>query len=171
MTLQLGKHSYGNIHVKVWSQPNVVVHSGAYCSFAGNIRIIVDGNHPTDTFTSYPFASLFPDVPPNNYGKGVPVIGNDVWIGEDATIHSGVTIGDGAVVAGQSVVSRSVPPYAIVAGNPARVVKYRFSPENIAGLLEVKWWELPEEFIRTLVPISKDIEAVIAACRNYRSTR
>jgi hypothetical protein len=132
---------------------------------------MIDGNHRTDTFSSYPFLRLFPEAQANNYGKGAPVIGNDVWIGGDTTIHSGVTIGDGAVIAGQSVVARSVPPYAIVAGNPAKVVKYRFDDETIAGLLEVKWWELPEEFIRTLIPISMDIDAVIAACRNYRRAR
>ena len=171
MSFVAGKHTYGAPSIKVWSQPNVVVRSGAYCSLASNIRIIIDGNHRTDTFTTYPFARLFPEAGANNYGKGVPVIGNDVWISDDVTIHSGVTLGDGCVVAGQSVVTRSVPPYAVVAGNPARVVKYRFDPETIAALLEVKWWNLPDDFIRTLVPISADVQEVIRRCRDYNNAK
>lgn len=169
MTLQLGRHSYGNIEIRTWTQRDVIVRTGAYCSFGGNIRMIIDGNHRTDTFSSYPFHRLYPDVRPNNYGKHVPNIGNDVWIGSDATIYSGVDIGDGAVIAGQSVVTKSVPPYAIVAGNPAKIVKYRFDSETIDKLLEVKWWDLPDEFIHNqLIPVGDAIQKVIDRCRRYR---
>lgn len=169
MSIQRGRHTYGDIHIHVWSQPAVVVQTGAFCSFAANIRAIIDGNHRIDTFSSYPFHRIFPEIPPNNYGKSIPVIGNDVWIGSDVTIYSGVTIGDGAVVAGQSVVTNPVPPYAVVAGNPARIVKYRFDEQTIQDLLEVKWWELPDSFIRTLP--HTDIREVIQRCRNYRSCK
>ena len=117
------------------------------------------------------FARLFPEARPNNWGKANPVIGNDVWIGRDVTIYSGVTIGDGAVIAGQSVVTQSVPPYAVVAGNPARIVKYRFDAETIAALLEVKWWDLPDDVLRTLIPFEDDVQTVIQKCRDYRSAR
>jgi len=169
MSLQKGRHSYGDIRVQVWSRPNVVVTTGAFCSFASDIRILIDGNHRTDTFSTYPFNRLFPEVPPNNWGKETPTIGNDVWIGRDVVIYSGVTIGDGAVVAGQSVVTKPVPPYAIVAGNPARIVKYRFDEQTIRDLLEIKWWNLPDEFIRTrLAPVERDIREVIRRCREYQ---
>jgi acetyltransferase-like isoleucine patch superfamily enzyme len=171
MSFVRGRHSYGDIHLHIWSQPNVVVESGAFCSFGPNIRMMIDGNHPTDTFSSYPFKRIFPDVDANNFGKTIPKIGNDVWIGSDVTIYSGVTIGDGAVIAGQSVVTKFVPPYAVVAGNPARVVKYRFDEQTIQDLLEVKWWELPDSFIRTLIDVNKDIPEVIRRCRDYRSAK
>jgi lipopolysaccharide biosynthesis protein len=130
--------------------------------------MIIDGNHRTETFSTFPFKSIFPEVDANNYGKYIPEIGNDVWIGNDVTIYSGLTIGDGAVIAGQSVVTNTVPPYAIVAGNPARIVKYRFDEDTIRDLLEVKWWELPESFIRSLVDIDSDIKEVIRRCRDWR---
>ena len=171
MTLQLGRHSYGTLTVHVWSRPSVVVRTGAFCSFAPNINVYVDGNHRIDTFSTYPFARLFPEAPPNNWGKDAPEIGNDVWIGRDVSIYSGVTIGDGAVIAGQSVVTKSVPPYAVVAGNPARVVKYRFDEATIADLLDVKWWDLPEDVLRTLLPVQDDVQEVIRVCRAYTKAR
>lgn len=171
MSVQKGRHTYGDLQLNVWSRPNVVVKTGAFCSFGPNIRIIIDGNHRIDTFSTYPLVALFPEVPPNNWGKETPTIGNDVWIGSDVTIYSGVTIGDGAVIAGQSVVTKPVPPYAVVGGNPAKVLKYRFDDAIIQDLLDVKWWELPDEFIHTLCCVDTDIEEVIRRCRNYRSAR
>jgi acetyltransferase-like isoleucine patch superfamily enzyme len=130
---------------------------------------MIDGNHWIDTFSTYPFAMLFPDAPANNWGKETPTIGNDVWIGRDVVIHSGVSIGNGAVIASQSVVTKPVPPYAVVAGNPARLVKYRFDEKTIAELEEVKWWDLPDECIQTLVPFQHDVQTVIERCRQYRN--
>lgn len=76
-----------------------------------------------------------------------PIIGNDVWIGANAIILQGVTIGDGAIIAAGAVVTKDVPPYAIVGGVPAKVIKYRFSDEVILKLLQIKWWDKPEEWI------------------------
>jgi acetyltransferase-like isoleucine patch superfamily enzyme len=82
------------------------------------------------------------------YSKGIIEIGNDVWIGTSAIILSGVKIGHGAVVAAGSIVTKSVPPYAIVGGNPAKIIKYRLSEEKIEELLEMKWWDWSEEKIK-----------------------
>lgn len=169
--LKTGRHTYGTIHVHTWSRPDAVVTTGAFCSFGPNINAYIDGNHFIDTFSTYPFARLFPEAPPNNWGKSNPTIGNDVWIGRDVTIYSGVDIGDGAVIAGQSVVTKSVPPYAVVAGNPARIVKYRFDEDTIREFLEVKWWDLPDSFLRTLVPHQSNVQDVLRRCRDYRSAK
>ena len=83
--------------------------------------------------------------------KGPTRIGNDVWIGDGATILSGVTIGDGAVVGARAVVAQDVPPYHVVAGNPAREVRARFAPEVVAALLRIRWWDWPLDGIRAQV--------------------
>lgn len=119
---------------------------GRYCSIAADVRFIMNGgNHPTDWLTTYPFPifgqgweSAMPDSWP---ARGDTVVGNDVWIGYGATIMPGVKIGDGAIVATASVVTKDVPPYAIVGGNPAAVIRYRFDESTIARLLSVRWWD------------------------------
>ena len=121
---------------------------------------------------TFPFREIFKwdEIPAGNYGKETPTVGNDVWIASDATIYSGVHIGDGAVNGGQSVVTKSVPPYAIVAGNPARIVKYRFTEDIIKELLELKWWDLPLEVIREkLIPKFDNMEEFIIELKKLRS--
>ncbi|WP_308462078.1 CatB-related O-acetyltransferase [Mesorhizobium sp. INR15] len=81
--------------------------------------------------------------------KGPIRIGNDVWIGRRAIILSGVTIGDGAVIGAGAVVSKDVPPYAVVVGNPAALVRYRFNSGQIASLLEIRWWDWEDDLIKT----------------------
>jgi virginiamycin A acetyltransferase len=118
---------------------------GKFCSIATGVRFLMNGgNHQVATMSSYPF-SIFgsgwegaaPAAWPN---KGDTRVGNDVWIGFGATILPGVTIGDGAVIGSLSVVTGDVPPYAIVGGNPARVIRHRFDEATIARLLALQWW-------------------------------
>jgi chloramphenicol O-acetyltransferase type B len=99
--------------------------------------------------------------------RGDIVIGSDVWVTFGSYVLSGVTIGDGAVVASGAVISKDVPPYAIVGGNPAKLIKYRHTEEQIAALLEIKWWDWPEDEIRKAVPYlaSEDVDAFIAYAR------
>jgi acetyltransferase-like isoleucine patch superfamily enzyme len=127
---------------------------GKFCSIADNVVIVTDG-HRTDWITMYPFNCMAVEKWPEVRGitghpacKGDVVIGNDVWIGHGATILAGVTIGDGAVIAARAVVAGDVAPYAIVGGVPAREIKKRFPPETVSKLLELKWWDWPEEKIR-----------------------
>lgn len=119
---------------------------GKFCSIATGVRFLMNGgNHQVATMSSYPFSifgsgweSAAPAAWPN---KGDTRVGNDVWIGFGATIMPGVTIGDGAVIGSLSVVTGDVPPYAIVGGNPARLIRQRFDDATIARLLALRWWE------------------------------
>lgn len=115
---------------------------------------------PYDFSSDWPRAKGMGGYP---LGKGDVMIGNDVWIGYGATILSGVTIGDGAVVAARAVVTRDVEPYAIVAGNPARVVRKRFDDDTIRALLQIRWWDWPvhriQENVRELA--TSDLSAIL----------
>ncbi|WP_299066077.1 CatB-related O-acetyltransferase [uncultured Polaribacter sp.] len=119
---------------------------GKFCMIASDVKFIMNGaNHLTDSLSTYPFA-IFGNGWENamdgkNYPKKGDInIGNDVWIGYNATIMAGVTIGDGAIIATNSTVIKDVEPYSIVGGNPAKEIKKRFSKEIIRKLLELKWW-------------------------------
>jgi acetyltransferase-like isoleucine patch superfamily enzyme len=152
--MELGKYSYGtqNIAVFSWGEP-ATIKIGAFCSIASKCEIFIGGNHHMDTITTYPFGMIntqtfsHPNVRMSPLTKGDVIIGNDVWIGHGVTIMSGVKIGDGAVIATNSHVVKDVPPYSIVGGNPAKVIRYRFTDDQIKDLLEVKWWEWQDSVI------------------------
>lgn len=148
-----------------------VVRIGNYSSIAEDISFWVDGNHRIDTASSFPFweRNNIRTGIKNGWGKGAPKVGHDVWIGSKCMVMSGVTIGDGAVVAGGSVVAKDVPPYAVVAGNPAIVKRYRFDEETIRQFQECQWWDLPHDYvIRELVPVQGDVPAWIEKAMAYR---
>lgn len=146
---------------------------GRYGSIADGVEILLGGNHRTDWATTYPFPAL-PGLWPAAIGmsghdatRGDVAIGHDVWLGSQAMIMSGVTIGHGAVVAARAVVTRDVPPYAIVAGNPAKVVRLRLPEAQVEALLASRWWELPPERVSQLLSLlmSERIDALAAAVR------
>jgi len=126
---------------------------GNYCSIGSGTVFIMAGNqgHRTDWISTFPFhfqANIFKNSK-NPYKKsGDTVVGHDVWIGSEAMIMAGVTIGSGAVIASRAVITKDVEPYAIVGGNPAKVIKYRFSVEEIEKLLKLKWWDWSEEKVK-----------------------
>jgi acetyltransferase-like isoleucine patch superfamily enzyme len=121
---------------------------GSYTSIASNVKIMLEqGRHHHDWVTTYPWMHVAEDIQSPPVTNGDVVIGSDVWIGFDALILSGITIGHGAIVGARAVVSRSVEPYSIVAGNPARHIRYRF-PESVRGaLLKIRWWDWPHDEI------------------------
>ena len=146
----LGEWSYGRPRVLEWGEGGELS-IGRFCSIAEEVTILLGGEHRTDWVSTYPFAEMTgADVPGTGHprSKGKVAIGHDVWIGRGALILSGVTLSSGCVVGAHAVVSKSVPPYAIVAGNPARVVRMRFDEGTIAALLETAWWDWPIERIR-----------------------
>lgn len=171
MATSIGKHTYGANNLNVmWRSEEAQLRIGDYCSLAKNITIMLGGNHRTDWISTYPFMVFLPtakDIVGHPSTKGNVIIGNDVWIGTNTTILSGVTIGDGAVIGMNSTVSKDVPPYAIVVGNPARIIKYRFTSDQIEKLLQIKWWNKDEEWINQNCHLlcSSDIDKFIDMCK------
>lgn len=155
--VQIGRHTYGTPIVHSWVSVDgrmrqggrVVI--GSFTSMAADVQILTGGEHITSRVTTSPLRNLLdlPGVDTDGHPatKGDVEIGNDVWIGTEAMILSGVRIGDGAVIGARALVSADVEPYAVVAGNPARLVRYRFEPDVIAALLRLRWWEWSDEVI------------------------
>lgn len=133
---------------------------GKFCSIACGAKFIFNcANHSLKSLSTYTFPLFFEewDLPKSEVAsawdnKGDIVVGNDVWIGYDAVIMAGVTIGDGAIIGTRALVTRDVEPYSIVGGVPAKEIRKRFSPEIIAKLMELKWWNWPIEKIRKYIP-------------------
>ncbi len=127
------------------------VYIGRYCSFAYDVKIIASGEHDYRAVANFPFYAHFLNkgVERDTFTKGEVRIGNDVWIGARATILSGVEIGDGAVVAAGAVVTKNIPPYAIVGGVPAKLIKYRFPEEVVNDLLKIKWWNWSDANVKS----------------------
>lgn len=157
--VSVGRFTYGasNIFIHTWVEPETL-QIGRYCSIAGNVQVYMGGSHRTDWISTYPFGTIYhdylksPRVPGHPKSNGDVVIGHDVWIGHGATIMSGVKVGNGAVIGANAHVVRDVPPYSIVSGNPAQVVRQRFSPEVVECLLAWSWWEFSHQDVDKLVP-------------------
>lgn len=129
---------------------------GKFCSIACGAKFLfASANHTQTSLSTYPFPIFFEEwgLRVQNIAtawdhKGDILIGNDVWIGYEAVIMAGVTVGDGVIIGARAVVTKDVPPYTIVGGVPAKVIRKRFSDEVISTLLKVKWWDWPEEKIK-----------------------
>ncbi len=153
-------------HFYPWSRDNLII--GKFCQIAAGVEFVMnDANHKMNAVTTFPFYTLegwemnIPD-PSEMTFKGNTVIGNDVWIGQNAVILPGVHVGDGAIIGANSVVGSDVAPYTIVIGNPAKVLRKRFDDELTELLLQFKWWDKSIEEINSLIPIltCSDLEKV-----------
>jgi len=149
----IGEYTYGQPVVLWWGEDTSLT-IGKFCSIAANVQIYIGGNHHTEWVSTYPLAALYSSSSEKeSTAKGNVVIGHDVWIGNNATILSGVTIGNGAIIGACAVVSKDVPAYAVVAGNPAMVKKYRLSCAQIKALETIAWWNLSEDKIKDNIPL------------------
>lgn len=174
----IGAYSYGKPKVR-FPESGRKLTIGRYCSIADRVEILLGGGHRLDWASTYPFAAMrghFPEADaPEDYhaSRGDVVIGHDVWLGSGCMILSGVTVGHGAVVAARAVVTRDVPPYAVVAGNPARVVRHRFPAEVAEVLVATAWWDRPKDEVSRLVPLLQgtDIAALLTALRGPAESR
>lgn len=129
--VEVGKMSYGPLDVTIAGDGETKLIIGHYCSIGPGTKFILQGEHPYNTFSTFPFSVKIFGAKGEATCKGSIIVGDDVWIGANVIVNSGVKIGQGAVVAAGSVVVKDVPPYAIVGGNPAKFIKYRFSDEDI----------------------------------------
>lgn len=166
--IKVGKYTYG-VNSETVDRPYIINEIGAFCSINSSVKLGTEGNHPLNFVTTHPIlyhqkydffdnTKLYIDL--KDYNKKI-TIGNDVWIGARAIILPGVTIGDGAVVAAGAIVTKDIPPYAIVGGVPAKIIKYRFEKKIVEALLKIKWWEWDDKKIKKSSALFLDIEKFI----------
>jgi acetyltransferase-like isoleucine patch superfamily enzyme len=149
----MDKHSFCGYNCDI-----IYCEIGSFCSISNNVKI-GGGMHPMEWVSTSPVFYKGRDSVKAKFSEferesnQIVRIGNDVWIAANVKIKQGVTIGDGAILATECFVTKDVPPYALVGGNPAKIIKYRFTEEQIKDLLEIKWWNWEDEKIKKIVPL------------------
>lgn len=171
---EVGVGTYGIPEVLEFGD-DTVLRIGSYTSIAEGVRILLGGEHRTDWLTTYPFPAMIDrltDIKDYAPSKGDVVIGSDCWICADAMILSGVTIGHGAIVAAGAMVTRDVPPFAVVGGNPCKFIRWRFEEPVRELLLQAAWWNWPVEEVKSVARTlcSADLEAFLAYIRARPAT-
>ena len=158
--INVGNYSYGPLNI-LSDNPVAKLRIGSFCSIGPETLFVLNSEHNIKRFTSYPIYSMILNKGSEAESKGDIIVEDDVWIGTRATIMSGVHIGKGAVIAACAVVTKDVPPYAIVGGVPAHIIKYRFSEEIITKLCSIDFSQMDEKFILAHYDsFSKDINSV-----------
>ena len=161
---KMGQGTYRSIIDDMY---NAEVEIGSWSSIGGPLYVFGDTEHPNvfnrEFVANYPFGDKMEVDYPKSSSKGKIIIGSDVWIGAYVTILSGVIIGDGAIVGANAVVAKNIPPYAVVVGNPARIIKFRFPKEITDKLLKIKWWDWTEKKIKENIELFKDINKFVEA--------
>ena len=149
--ISCGKYSYGRPKILSFENKNEKLEIGNFVSIAENVTFILSGGHYTNSFTTFPVKTrIFQEKLSETLCKGPIKVGDDVWIGYGATILSGVTIGQGAVIAAGSVVVKDVEPYSVVGGNPAKLIKYRYSTEIIKEMRKIDFSKIEPEDLKDI---------------------
>lgn len=148
--IKVGKYTYGKINIQSFENPNERLLIGNFVSIASDVFFILGGNHPINTFTTFPLKTFFDELSPlqDATTRGEIVVEDEVWIGTNVIVMSGVTIGKGAIVAAGSVVTKNVAPFSIVGGNPAKFIKWRIPEELIASRMNVNLIDFNIDFIK-----------------------
>lgn len=177
--IQVGPHSYGTPRIQHFDHDGTRLIIGPFCSIAEGVTFVLGGNHNMGAVSTYPFRIRW-DLPGAGrdgqpWSKGDVIVDGDVWIGTGALILSGVHLGAGSVVAAGAVVSSDVAPYTVVAGNPAREMKHRFSVAICKRLVASEWWTLPDEVLiglvdelTGLVPLEAAVETIEGVASTMR---
>jgi len=148
--IKIGEYTYGiSSNTVLLFKDDDRVEIGKYCSFARGVQIITSGEHNYHLVSSFPFYSKILNLgdEKDTLSKGKITVGHDVWIGVNAIILSGVTVGHGAIIAAGAVVTNDVLPYTVVGGVPAKFIKFRFSETSIKDILEIGWWNWDNDFL------------------------
>lgn len=166
----MGRYSYCSYDCQI-----VSCDIGSFCSISDHVYI-GGAEHPIDWVSTSPvFQNVKHSGPTVRFSKfDIPqlkrtIIGNDVWIGHGVTIKQGVKIGHGAVIGSNALVTKDVPPYAVVGGVPAKILKYRFDKDTITKLVESEWWNLPVKSLRNMAPLIKDVDNFLKDYENFNS--
>lgn len=167
--IKVGKMSYGPLNVYTWGSENEGLIIGSYVSIANDVKFILGGNHRYDTISTYPFKVMVCGEAIEAYSNGKIIVEDDVWIGMNSIIMSGVRIGRGSVIAAGSVVIKNVPEYAIVGGNPAKIIKYRFDKKVLEQVNNIDFNNLDEDYIKKNINLFyKEIDSETINKINYR---
>ncbi|WCE29858.1 CatB-related O-acetyltransferase [Vibrio sp. SCSIO 43137] len=166
----VGKYSTG--YEQFWHQSLLIESIGAFCNISAD-NVTLAGNHPTSTVSTNTF-TYSKKIGFVNENKDIStitnnekiIIGNDVWIGSNVILLPGINIGDGAIIAAGAVVTKDVPPYAIVGGVPAKIIKHRFDSDTVERLLSIKWWNWSDDKIKLFIPYMTNTESFINAVEN-----
>jgi virginiamycin A acetyltransferase len=145
--VEIGKYTYGFIDLTDHGDSDSILQVGHFCSIAPDVKFILGGDHDSKNISTYPFKAKFGLIGNEAIDKGSIILKDDVWVGANSIILSGVTINQGAVIAAGSVVTKDVPAYAIVGGNPAKLIKYRHDPELIQKLMNIDYSKLSRQKI------------------------
>lgn len=148
----VGKHSYGPLCVHSFGTVGERLIIGNYCSISLGVKFILGGNHSISTFSTFPFRHFYNNLECEALTKGPIIMEDDVWIGTNSIILSGIKLSKGTIIAAGSVVTKSTIPYTIVGGNPARVIKARFDEHIISILLDIDFGRIDEKRIKNLLP-------------------
>lgn len=151
--VKVGKYTYGPLNVMCWNDKNEYLSIGSFCSIAPGVTFILGGNHNTNSISSFPFKYFIKNENTEATSKGRIIIEDDVWIGTNATILSGITIGQGCVIAGGAMVTKSFPPYSIIGGNPAKIIRKRFTEEIIEKAVLIDYQKMEYNFLRENINI------------------
>ena len=175
--IKVGKCSYGPLCVHSFGTDNEKLVIGNFCSISFGVKFILGGNHSMDTFSTYPFKYYYDNKKNEAKSKGPIIIEDDVWIGTDSIILSGIKLGKGTIVAAGSVVTKSTVPYSLVGGNPAKLIRMRFEDSIIKRLLEIDFNDLNDNNIPSLLknmyePISQDcMKKILSKVNNLNHDR